>query len=92
MQFDTKNTAYLIGVDGNVTPVLPDNTKRGFTLHEAQELIGGYVQVVYLDDGRLLIVDEEGLLKRLPVNHMAQQKVGYPIVGPALVCPKKFFK
>ena len=38
------------------------------TLEEMQNEVGGYIQVCYLTDGLLAIVDEEGLLKDLPDN------------------------
>ena len=40
------------------------------SLKEAQAFIGGYVEMVRLDDG-ILLVDEEGKLKRLQTNHLA---------------------
>ena len=47
-----------------------DDVKLEPTLKEAQAFVGGYVEMVRLDDG-ILLVDEEGKLKRLPTNHLA---------------------
>ena len=38
------------------------------TLEEIQKEIGGYIQICYLQDGLLAVVDEEGLLKELEDN------------------------
>ena len=64
------------------------------TLEEAQEIVGGYVEMVELNDLNLffhydtsliqLLVDEEGLLKGLPVNNLASRLSGRTIVGSAL--------
>ena len=41
------------------------------SLEDAQEWCGGYVQMVKLKDGRKILVDEEGKLKRKPINEQA---------------------
>lgn len=38
------------------------------TLETLQSEIGGYIQVCYLPNGLVAIVDEEGLIKDLPQN------------------------
>ena len=69
-----------------------------FQLEEVWDLIGGYVQVIELHAGRIMIVDEEGLWKNLPFNAEATAHVArhcnYPhmIVGTALLCKTKEFK
>lgn len=69
-----------------------------FQLEEVWDLIGGYVQVVTLHNGEILLCDEDGLLKQLPFNSKATDYVAkhcvYPhmIVGTALVCKSKQFK
>jgi hypothetical protein len=55
------------------------------SLKQMQELVGGYVEFVYLND-KVLIVNEEGLLYGLPRNNQATEIVGYPIVGDAILC------
>lgn len=81
----------LMPVQGKATPVMPANG-TDFTLREAQKMVGGYVEVVYLRDGRILLADEEGLLKGLPLNRAASRMAGRPIVGPALVMPNDMFR
>jgi hypothetical protein len=57
------------------------------TLQEAQQLVagGGLVQLVTLANGDQLLVDEEGLLKQLPVNFEASELAGVALVGDALL-------
>ncbi len=70
--------ATLIKTDGTHTSVEPKNGKD-FQIEELWDLIGGYVQIV-------LIVDEDGLSKELPINKEASYLYGDLIVGPALRC------
>jgi len=55
------------------------------SLKQMQELVGGYVEFVYLND-KVLIVNEEGLLYGLPRNNQATEIAGHPIVGDAILC------
>jgi hypothetical protein len=54
------------------------------TLKEAQQAVGGLVEVVNLSSGEQLIVDEEGVLKNKPLNEEASKLAGQPICGHAL--------
>lgn len=55
------------------------------SLKQMQELVGGYVEFVYMND-KVLIVNEEGLLFGLPRNNQATEIAGHPIVGDAILC------
>ena len=63
------------------------------SLSEAQKFVGGWVEVVQVNDG-VLIIDEEGKLKDKPVNEVASKmyadKYGDEdiIVGDAIYIPK----
>ena len=63
------------------------------SLSEAQKFVGGWVEVVQVNDG-ILIIDEEGKLKDKPVNEVASKmyadKYGDEdiIVGDAIYIPK----
>lgn len=50
--------------------VKPENGKR-FTLGELQKFVDGYIEPVYLNDARIMWVNEEGRLKGLPLNAIA---------------------
>ena len=62
------------------------------SLSDAQKFVGGWVEVVQVNDG-VLIIDEEGKLKDKPVNEVASKmyadKYGdeYIIVGDAIYIP-----
>jgi hypothetical protein len=79
--------------DGKVISVKPKNGKD-FSLEELYEFTnGGPIEIVYLRDGRLMILNEEGKLKRLPVNLRATQLYGNDtIVGDVLVCSKEYIQ
>ncbi len=55
-------------------------------LQRKQELVGGYIELVHLNEGRVLIVNEEGLLNKLPLNIEASGLCGGPIVGDVILC------
>ena len=53
--------ATLLKVDGIRTEITPKNG-TDFQLEELQKYVGGYIEVVRLNDGRVMIVNEEGKL------------------------------
>lgn len=84
--------AVLIPVQGEKQEVLPANGKC-FTLEELQALVGGYIEYLYLPDGRVLVINEEGKPEGLPYNFNASLygvQIGIAnddfIVGPAVLC------
>ena len=83
--------AILIKTSGEQVEVSPQETR--FTLEQMYSLLGcGCVQVIFLDDGRIMWIDEEGKLKPHQVNHVATELLaragGIPgdyIAGSALI-------
>lgn len=65
-----------------------------FQLDELQAVVSGYIEVVYLQDGRLMVVNEEGKLNGLAINWNATSLVGGRdiIVGDVLVCNRNQIK
>lgn len=63
-----------------------------FELEELQEVVGGYIELVRLNDGRIIVVNEDGLNLNLPVNIEAtnilrrDHSTAQYIVGTAIVC------
>lgn len=55
------------------------------TLKEAQEIIGGYVEMQTLPNGDQLLIDEDGKMKGLTKNYQASFLLGMLVVGPALL-------
>ena len=80
---------------GHMTTVKEIQSKEDSpSLSEAQKFVGGWVEVVQVNDG-VLIIDEEGKLKDKPVNQVASKmyadKYGDEdiIVGDAIYIPHK---
>ena len=80
---------------GHMTTVKEIQSKNDSpSLSDAQKFVGGYVEVVQVNDG-ILIIDEEGKLKDKPVNEVASKmyadKYGDAdiIVGDAIYIPHK---
>ena len=99
--------ALKIDTDGAMQPV----GITGETIEDQNDciysLLGGYFEIVRLGQDAAMLVDEEGLLKALPVNAMAMMISNYPmLVGTALIvgmmptedgdvftdCPARFFR
>jgi len=69
----------LIKSNGDVT----DNFTAD-TLKKKQDAVGGYIEVVHTRASKVLIVNEEGLIKRLPFNVKASEIAGQQIVGDVI--------
>ena len=69
-----------------------------FSLKELQGFVDGYIEVVYLNDEEIMVVNEEGRLLGLPINVAATLKYNEArglndlIVGNALVCKRSEVK
>ena len=60
------------------------------TLQNLQKVVGGYVEVLNLGSGKYMVVNEEGLLQKLPPNPSASKLWGRGIiVGNVVICSKK---
>ena len=87
---ETKS-AKIIYTDKEAEDYTPKNGKT-FALTEMQEIIGGYVEPIRLNDGRMIIVDEDGKSKNKAVNIPATNILRRDhfttdyIVGTAIVC------
>ena len=66
--------ATLYKIDGTQKTVTPAaGANAAFTLKEMQTLVGGLIELVYLDPNgdRALVVNEEGKVDDLPFNQLA---------------------
>ena len=87
---ETKS-AKIIYTDKEAEDYTPKNGTT-FELEEMQKIIGGYVEPIRLNDGRMIIVDEDGKSKDKAVNIPATnilRRDHYTtdyIVGTAIVC------
>lgn len=77
--------AILIGTDGIITPIEPKN-KRNFSLRELQDYVEGYIEIIRLPNHNIMVVNEEGRLRRLKVNPHASLVAQQAIVGNAVLC------
>lgn len=73
--------AHLLHPNGDEETILPP-----ISLKKAQELIGGYVELARpAGHDVLLLMDDEGLIKKLPQNLPVLAQYGFSCVGKALV-------
>lgn len=79
--------AALIPVSGASRQIAPQADT--FSLIELQTYVGGYIEAVYLPGNRVMFVNEEGLLKELPLNVSASSLAQRWIVGDVVVCDRK---
>lgn len=77
--------AQIIKANGEIIETQPSNG-TDFSLPELQAVVGGFIEVVHLADGRLMVVNEEGKLNGLPFNKKASELYPDVIVGDVLVC------
>lgn len=83
--------AQLIKTNGEETDIEPEDGKF-FGLEELQRYVGGYIEVHTLDDGRLIVINEDGLLMGLPQNPLATVAAhnlfttGRGVVGDVVIC------
>lgn len=77
--------ALLIKVEGSVRTYEQVKPKgETFSLEELQKFVGGYIEIVCVADGELsMVLNEEGKLLRLPINHIATNL--YRLLSPAPV-------
>lgn len=84
--------AQIINTYGDVKSVKPKNNNT-FTLKELQSFVDGYIQIVKTRDDRLMIMNEEGKINKLPYNEIATSLYIYGthdvVVGDVLVTDKE---
>lgn len=68
--------------------------KRVETLKDMQEIVGGYIEVVHrlrnpaLKDC-IMVVNEDGIPRNLPINHDASYAAGIPIRGDVFIMTRE---
>ena len=93
---DSKRKGWYITPDGErIDMPEPEGEDGTFSLKQLQEAVGGYIEVVHssLDvaKGRVILADEEGLLKQLPINIAGTVMCGRPVVGNIVVIDEECF-
>ena len=83
--------AKIIKANGIETETKPKNG-TDFKLEELKEIVGGWVELVWLPLGKIMAVNEDGKNMNLPINEKAtkiyREAFAYPdyIVGDVLLC------
>ena len=88
MKKETKAHGTLILSDGTTRTM--EFSESHVTLSEMQACVGGYIELVHLKDGVILVVNEEGRLNNLKPNIIATELAGDYIVGDVLLISSKF--
>lgn len=88
----TKNKIFTVNLtcpNGTVTRIISEKAESP-SLKEAQDLVG-YIQMAPIhnppkgEKNIQLLVDEDGLSKKSPLNPNASLTAGYPIYGNAII-------
>lgn len=84
--------AKLYKTSGEIVEIEPENGSD-FSLEELQSFVDGHIELVYLNEDEMMIVNEEGKLRNLPYNQNAtarfNKEMGFRadyIAGDALIC------
>ncbi|MCQ2257850.1 MAG: DUF3846 domain-containing protein [Bacteroidaceae bacterium] len=83
--------AQIIKSNGETKTVEPKNG-TGFKLEELQAIVGGYIQIAYLRDDEIMVMDDEGKLKEKDLNLQASLRYRRDVnpydsvVGDVLIC------
>jgi hypothetical protein len=87
--------AKIIKTDGTIEVV--KNDEKEASLEFLQKAVDGYIEIVWLDENTLMVVNEEGKLLNQPLNELATQvfyektrRFNDCIVGDVVVLDKKF--
>jgi hypothetical protein len=76
--------ATLLKPDGTEQEVSPED--KYFELKEIRAFLGGGFEEILLPGKRVMLVNDCGKLRDLPLSHRASEIAGMLIVGNALVC------
>lgn len=76
--------SFLIKTDCSMYAVNPNG--KAFSLDELQSYVGGFFEIIHTLDGRIMVVNENGLFEGLGVNFIASALAGTQIVGDVIVC------
>jgi len=77
--------------DGTLETLKPKD--KYFTLKELQTAIKGYIELYPSRyENKLIICDEEGLIKHRPTNTLFANLTNIKLVGDVLLCPEAIFE
>lgn len=71
--------------------IAPKN--KTFTLKELQEMVGGFIEFAPTTSENLcVIVNEEGVIRKLYKNKIAKMFLGETYYGDVVICPKELLE
>lgn len=79
VKIEPNGKPYHVGIEGSIAE----------ELHLLQQHVGGYIETVSLRDGGVMLVDEDGRMKRLSENLIATALCGQQILGNVLIVGQK---
>lgn len=89
------NQDLIIKSNGETIPVEPFDGNV-YTLRELQHIVGGFVEIIQLKNGTIMVLNELGKIDGLPYNKVATEmyrdnyRGSYDyIVGDVLICDNK---
>lgn len=67
------------------------NDGKTFSLNEMQKIVGGYIEIIYTNDNKLMVIDENGKSAQKELNEEATSLVtlfdfDFGVVGDVLIC------
>lgn len=84
--------AQLVTAEGTIIDVEPKNGSD-FTLKELQEFVGGFIEIYYLKNTYIIVMNEEGRIYNMPENPKATEIMQkdfdqeiLPVLGDVLFC------
>tara|TARA_R100000789_G_scaffold94393_1_gene94164 strand:- start:525 stop:785 length:261 start_codon:yes stop_codon:yes gene_type:complete len=78
--------ATILRTDGNHEYyVVPDNGESTYHLAQLQSVVNGFIELIYLLNNQIMVVNEEGSIHRLPVNRAASKIASQMIVGNVIL-------
>lgn len=90
--------AYIISESGDVREIKPENGSD-FSLEEAQQAVGGFIEVVYLNDKQIMIVNEEGKFTKkcnqaaTAIGRLNRALFNFDYIsGDVILCPTEMLK
>ncbi|MDR1339393.1 MAG: DUF3846 domain-containing protein [Prevotellaceae bacterium] len=90
--------ATIYRTNGETQSVTPKNRKY-FQLKELQRIVGGYVENIYLNDGTIMVINEEGKRENLSLNIEATSifRKNFPasngfVIGDVLITERAYLK
>lgn len=83
--------ATIYRANGTKEVIAPKNG-TDFKFEELQKIVGGYIDIIRLDNDQIMVINDEGKLMYLPVNMEATEiyqriyMIDDCIVGDVLIC------